>query len=64
MNRHRFGFDMEAAWEWRPGADETPGSRAHGNRFSRPAAKNAQLPQQAKSRDKMTFEEKNRENGS
>ena len=33
MNRHRYRSDMEASWELRPATDETPGSRAHCNRF-------------------------------
>ncbi|MDR0325753.1 MAG: hypothetical protein LBI19_06655 [Oscillospiraceae bacterium] len=36
INRHRFQSDMEAAWELRPGTDETPGTSAHHNRFARP----------------------------
>ncbi len=58
MNRHRFHSDMEMAWELRPDTDETPGSRAHTNRFTKPA------PQNMKKAEKQPADLKNRENGS
>ncbi|MCL1806723.1 MAG: hypothetical protein FWG31_03370 [Oscillospiraceae bacterium] len=61
MNRQRFQSDMEAAWELRPGTDVTPGSGAHSNRFSNPAASK---PQQVKASQKTSPAAKNRENGS
>ena len=60
MNRPRLQSNMEAAWELRPGIDETPGSSAHHNRFASPAAKR---PGQAKSGQKTSPEAKNRGNG-
>ena len=61
MNRHRFQSDMEAAWELRPGTDETPGSSAHHNRFARPVVKQ---PGPVKSGQKTSPAAKNRGNGS
>jgi len=52
MNRHRFNANMEAAWELRPGTDETPCSCGHNNRF-----------QQAKKAEKPSETKKTRENG-
>jgi hypothetical protein len=60
MNRRQFRSDTEAAWELRPGTDETPGSGLHHNRFSRPAAK----PMQVKTAEKVRIQKKNGENGS
>jgi hypothetical protein len=58
MNRNRFKSDMEAAWELRPGTDETPSSGAHSNRFG------ANPLRKLENAKKMPAEEKNRENGS
>jgi hypothetical protein len=57
MNRHRFKSDMEAAWELRPGTDETPSSGCHSNRFA------VMRPEQAKTGKKHSESEKKRDNG-